>query len=246
MHPQQLAQHRRPRSAAGSARSTGPGRPSGCGAGRARGRAAASTRAVEADLGRRPARSSPARASASVDLPDPDSPTRASASPRRISRSTPSTACSRRCSPRSRAGQARADREGHRDVARRQQRLAGTAGRPHGDRAAARALTASRRPDLPRWPRYARSAGRRWPARSGRPAAACRWSGISSAKAHRGWNRQPDGGLTRLGGEPGMGTSDSFTYSKSGAERTSPSVYGCRGSAAPRGPRPARPAARRT
>src|SRR5689334_23607139 len=25
----------------------------------------------------------------------------------------------------------------------------------------------------------------------------------SSTKAHRGWNRQPDGGLTRLGGEPG-------------------------------------------
>ena len=46
---------------------------------------------------------SPASALASVDLPDPDSPTSASASPRSIWRSTPSTACRRYASCRSRA-----------------------------------------------------------------------------------------------------------------------------------------------
>jgi hypothetical protein len=33
----------------------------------------------------------------------------------------------------------------------------------------------------------------------------------SSAKAQRGWNRHPAGGVIMLGGEPAMGTSDSRT-----------------------------------
>ena len=46
----------------------------------------------------------------------------------------------------------------------------------------------------------------------------------SSANLQRGWNRQPSGGVMRLGGDPGIGTSDSRTLSKSGADRTRPSV----------------------
>lgn len=33
----------------------------------------------------------------------------------------------------------------------------------------------------------------------------------SSANSHLGWNRHPGGGVIRLGGAPGIGTSDSRT-----------------------------------
>ena len=176
----------------------------------------------------RSVRSSPTRARASVDLPDPDSPTRASASPRRISRSTPSTARSRRSSPRNRAPTR--EPTGN-DTETSRAESSGSAGTTAVVSFSGAVMAG---PDLPRRPpACVRSAGRRWTAR-GTPGSGR--SGVSlvrqssSTNAHRGWNRQPDGGLTRLGGEPGIGTSDSLTYSKSGAERTSPSVYGWRGS----------------
>ncbi len=92
----------RRRSAAGSATSTGPGRPSGSCAGR---RATGGPAAACRRAGSRPgpaagARTMPGPAST---CPSPDSPTSASASPRRIVRSTPSTARRTCSSCRSRA-----------------------------------------------------------------------------------------------------------------------------------------------
>ena len=109
--------------------------------------------------------SSPTRAWASVDLPDPDSPTRASASPRRISRSTPSTARSRRSSPRARA--ATREPTGNATETSRAE-SSGSAGK----------AAFMGEPDLPRRPpACARSADRRWTARPAAAAAVSRWSG---------------------------------------------------------------------
>src|SRR5437764_3370469 len=56
------------------------------------------------------------------------------------------------------------------------------------------------------------------------------WSGC--AYGQRGWKWQPEGGLMRLGGVPGMGNrSASSLPSSRGIERSRPQVYGCSGRA---------------
>src|SRR5437879_13666787 len=52
----------------------------------------------------------------------------------------------------------------------------------------------------------------------------------SAGKPQRGWKGQPDGGLSMLGGDPGMGVSGSFTSELSrGMDPSSPQAYGCWG-----------------
>ena len=153
----------------------------------------------------------------SVDLPQPDSPTRPSASPGASSRSTPSTA--RRTAPARPGGRRRPTppRSGKciDEVAHLEQRLS------------------HRRSPAPVGRLRRRASG--WmhavarPPPSGRSGnAPSRQSGCTNGQ--RGWKRQPGGGAARSGGAPGIVESGSRTTSKSGTERSRPSVYGCRGS----------------
>src|SRR5690606_21858351 len=68
-----------------------------------------------------------------------------------------------------------------------------------------------------------------WPARPfSSSAGSCRLQ-CSSASGQRGWNRQPLGGSTRLGGVPGMDTMGARSAYMSGNAWTRPCVYGWRG-----------------
>ena len=49
------------------------------------------------------------------------------------------------------------------------------------------------------------------------------------AMSQRGWKRQPEGGETRSGGMPAIDSRCARRSSKSGTERSSARVYGCRG-----------------
>ncbi len=223
VHPQQLVQHAADGQARVQRRSTGPGRPSGSSADRhgTAGRAGACHPAVSRRGLAAAARSS---ARASVDLPDPDSPTRASASPRSIRRSTPSTACSTRASCRNRA--ASADPSAKLTDRSRASR-SGAAGSADGTLAIAAAWALiGRLPPSPIRP-GARNAGRRWPARRRSAVAAARSRGSPARRTCTwGGTGSPTAGSIRLGGDPGMATSDERGWSTSGADRTSPSVYG--------------------
>src|SRR6218665_2674001 len=52
-----------------------------------------------------------------------------------------------------------------------------------------------------------------------------------TARAKRGWNRQPAVTRVRLGGEPGMVNRSEPRWAACGTERRSASVYGCAGCA---------------
>ena len=124
---------------------------------------------------------------ASVDLPQPDSPTSPSDSPCATSRSTPSTARSTRAG---RAAHLRSDRRtgevAPADRATSKQRLR----HRRSPRARATTSTASRRGGCRRW-RGLRQAREREGA----------LDAVSSGHGQRGWKRQPGGGRTRSGGD---------------------------------------------
>ncbi len=143
----------------------------------------------------------------SVDLPQPDSPTRPSASPRATRRSTPSTARSTSTGClRTRRGERGVEREVHGEAAHLEQRCG---------RAVRHARSAPR------------GSGRRWHARRRAGSAADRSSAQSGcAISQRGWKRQPEGGDTRSGGMPAIDSRCARRSSKSGTERSSARVYG--------------------
>ena len=213
----------------------------------ARDRRLGSRRAVEPDLaavGRLQSRPGPGRAwTCPTRTRRPGPAPRRGRSPGRPRRPRAAGA------PRAAAGRPAATPTGNVDrrSGARQQRARSAAMVPAGaDGLAGAAVTGwPYRPPLP--PGSAPSAGRRWPGR--RAAAAAAWAVTwqsSSANAQRGWNRQPAGGEIRLGGDPGIGTSDSRTFSKSGPTGPGRACRGAAGRAAPRGRRRSRPAARRT
>ena len=168
----------------------------------------------------------------SVVLPQPDSPTMPSVSPARTVRSTPSTA--RTCPT----------------VCLKTPALIGKClTRPSTRRSRRRSTTTRRCRRGSLRLAHDRSAGAtrigatRAPRRSGTPRviAACsaaRSSGISVRQtarpcdcAQRGWNAQPGGGVIRLGGWPGIGSSRSLSAS---SRRGWSAARRCTGAAASR------------
>ena len=175
---------------------------------------------------------SPVSARASVDLPEPDSPTRASASPRCDLQVHPVDGAQHPLLVPEPGGDRAADREPDLQSRRDEQRPGiGLIIRNGPARVTPSVGIDGSGPVIGRLPRRSAAPGTARSAGSAvaRPAGSSRSSGIrsvqsSSANPQRGWNRQPAGGLIRLGGEPGIGTSEARTCSTSGAERSSPRV----------------------
>ena len=178
----------------------------------------------------------------SVVLPLPDSPTRPSTSPRRMSSETPSTALTiAGLASDEPVGEAAADR------------VVGLAGR--GSRRAG-LVRLHRRPRSPRARAVAAAgtgSGRLGPCsqqNTRRPSASRCSTGSSSAQTciasgQRGWKRQPGGGSIRFGGAPGIECS--AVVSSEIVERSSSRVYGCAGlRRRPPSPGPPRRSGRRT
>ena len=189
-------------SSAGRARSTGPGRPSAAGAA---GRVSGPARR-RAGSGPQLTGASPTAARASVDLPDPDSPTRPTTSPAGTVRLTPSTAVV--------ASPAVADG----DVVEAQLAHAVTSSR-RARRRVGRSVDLERRSARRRASR--RPGGRRRRSRAAGPRSR-QWS---SASGQRAAYAQPAGTSAGSTGRPGMTASGrSRSVSMSGTAATSARV----------------------
>ena len=203
-------------------RDTGPGRSSAARGGTAAARAGESVVMSSPSKRTVPLVGSSSRTSSrpSVDLPQPDSPTSPSVSPRRTSSETPSTACTT-CATRSLDGTSRAP-----ESARRARAASSSAG------AHAVALDDGVSPcSAPR------AAGSRWQAsrtaaaRRARRVAATSSSRASNAYGQRGWNGQPGGSASGRAAAPGIAAGARPVRRPSrGIESSRPRVYGCCGS----------------
>ena len=167
-------------------------------------RAVRDVAAVEADRARRSARAGATIRRAVVDLPQPDSPTMPSVSPRFTVSDTSSTACT---TPLPRANTPCL-------TGKCFVRCSTSTSGPSPDRARASGGAHDGEPELRRDPRPSRpracARAREGRRRGGRPgsgraaAASCRTA--RSGSVQRGWNGQPGGGWSSDGGEPSIGT----------------------------------------
>ena len=212
-------------SSAGSASCRGPGRPSGSARCWARVRFAGSDARRRSGSRRRWAGSRPTMARASVDLPQPDSPTRPSVSPLRSTRSTPSTArFTTGFLPKSRSvtdtGGAKCRARPSTDEDLVSSRLVAVTDSPLPPR-----------PSRSTAPRCRRAGRRSRVARAGRATAPAGspWRQASSANGHRGAKEHPAMVVGQVRAADPDGQQPGDRRSGSGTERSSENVYGCRG-----------------
>ena len=159
-------------------------------------------------------------------MPQPDSPTRPSVSPSRMSNDTPSTACT---APTCLL-EARRPRVSGKCLTTSR---TSTSGRSRGRLERLRSSSPATAP--PRALRRGLEQAGHLVARARRArgsSGGSTWRWRSRTYGQRGWNEQPPGRLIRLGGRPGIGTSSAPRgRSRRGIERSSPHVYGCSGAA---------------